>query len=508
MIVSTDSSVVRLSRSRIDRQVAFTTSTSTCSLAGGLGPSSSLAFLAFLAPAFFLAGMPSARPCTDCARVSSLRKKCLEPTSAIFSLALSDPLSDAGGTRRARGPAMSASGRGTQLVSTNLPDSKLSLDAVVTDDRSVLTRFTLQSHVDTPLRVKLHSTMGEQLGFQLSNENLDDGDGEQVEDDDFNALFNYVNLIDELELDPRGTQTVVVSFRPRSLQHAYGFQRGDPFDDAARPLNGSLSGGPLKRHQEIILDECAPGRTSVKDFTIWNRSEVPLQYALHAKDAPAGILGFSHYDTGEEIEGPESSREIPGYAHERIRLTYAPPEQACGELQYLVEVENLLNLQNTEVIVVHATVNAVAVEDALSVTVAGAPVSTLDFGDCYALVLASRLVTLRNMTGDALEVRLLSDAPAEVAFDLRADRFLGGTGCSGSCTLDSADSFDDADDVEPEALVARELAAMSAGGAQRTAAVSAASAAAESEASARRRGGALAHCAGEEGAGGEGGRRR
>jgi hypothetical protein len=121
---------------------------------------------------------------------------------------------------------MGASGRGmgVQLVSTNLPDSKLSLDAVVTDDRSVLTRFTLQSHVDAPLRVKLHSTMGEQLGFQLSNENLDDGDGEQVEDDDFNALFNYVNLIDELELEPQGTQTVVVSFRPRSLQHAYGFQ--------------------------------------------------------------------------------------------------------------------------------------------------------------------------------------------------------------------------------------------------------------------------------------------
>jgi len=47
---------------------------------------------------------------------------------------------------------------------------------------------------------------------------------------------------------------------------------------------------------ELVFDDCLIGMSYVKDFTIWNRSEMPLVFYLSAKQEPA--LEFTDFETG------------------------------------------------------------------------------------------------------------------------------------------------------------------------------------------------------------------
>jgi hypothetical protein len=47
---------------------------------------------------------------------------------------------------------------------------------------------------------------------------------------------------------------------------------------------------------ELVFDDCLIGMSYVKDFTIWNRSEMPLVFNLDGKQEPA--LEFTDFETG------------------------------------------------------------------------------------------------------------------------------------------------------------------------------------------------------------------
>ena len=52
--------------------------------------------------------------------------------------------------------------------------------------------------------------------------------------------------------------------------------------------------------EELVFDECVPGATYVKDFTVWNLSEIPLTLSVNLTEAQAesSIFEFSVFDTG------------------------------------------------------------------------------------------------------------------------------------------------------------------------------------------------------------------
>ena len=140
----------------------------------------------------------------------------------------------------------------------------------------------------------------------------------------------------------------------------------------------------------VLLDSCVLGRTAYKDFTVWNRSEIDLEWALMATEvvanAPPGssALDFTDMDSGEllpesgtvsgyAIATPSCSRTggryvrgeprmsnhsdrrscdprwaLPRFGHVRIRLNFKA--QAVGDYHYLVHLLNRNDEHNTVLI--------------------------------------------------------------------------------------------------------------------------------------------------------------
>lgn len=75
------------------------------------------------------------------------------------------------------------------LFTTNLSSNVLELSNVVLKDTYVLRAVEVVSLCDQELSIKLQSNLGEQLGFQLENENLREGSVGPFQADDFNQVL-------------------------------------------------------------------------------------------------------------------------------------------------------------------------------------------------------------------------------------------------------------------------------------------------------------------------------
>jgi hypothetical protein len=100
------------------------------------------------------------------------------------------------------------------LLEVDLPDGVLNLGSVVLRDVHVLRKFdVINRSPSSPLHLTLASTLpDDQVGFQLTNANLQD----EIEEEDHNQLFNTINRINELSLGPRERKTIILSFLPAS----------------------------------------------------------------------------------------------------------------------------------------------------------------------------------------------------------------------------------------------------------------------------------------------------
>jgi hypothetical protein len=137
------------------------------------------------------------------------------------------------------------SGSVPPLIEIN-PPSKFVLDSVYFNGLHALRRFEIRNLSKHSLIVKLRSNLGQQLAFQLSNENLPDRQftkdasstsldsqtaGTPVDEDyttntlaacsmnpgtQFNQLFNYVGHLEQVLLDPLQSIKVILSFLPSS----------------------------------------------------------------------------------------------------------------------------------------------------------------------------------------------------------------------------------------------------------------------------------------------------
>ncbi|KAF2076702.1 hypothetical protein CYY_002015 [Polysphondylium violaceum] len=124
------------------------------------------------------------------------------------------------------------------IIKTSLNGSRLELNEVVYKETYVLRNFKLINTVDYPVQVKLTSDL-KQIAFQLNNENMQDDSNETpIQDDDYNQLFNEVNLIDSVVLAPRETKNIIISFRPYLLN-----SNKDNKALKKSTLSGSGSGG-------------------------------------------------------------------------------------------------------------------------------------------------------------------------------------------------------------------------------------------------------------------------
>ncbi|KAF9971794.1 hypothetical protein BGZ73_005157 [Actinomortierella ambigua] len=157
----------------------------------------------------------------------------------------------------------------------------------------------------------------------------------------------------------------------------------------------------------IDFDDCVANQEYVKDFTIWNRSEIPLYWQLTAVD-----VSYSNKEEWLKFVDYEGDT----YGYRRIRVIFRPREN--GDFLFDLTLENLNDASNIEEANMHATVRAVSRgEDTLVISTG----TTMDFGDCCAGMWTRQWMTLSNTGLTPLEVHLKVEG-AEVVFDLQTDQ--------------------------------------------------------------------------------------
>jgi hypothetical protein len=375
--------------------------------------------------------------------------------------------------------------------------SRVEIERVLLSEESVgLAPLTIIAN-EYPVEVALRAQMpaGVNVTFQTRNENLNQSDDDP---DDWNALFNEVDCVQSIRLDPGESRRLIVAFRSvggstlgedaavvdlrasskAHRSHSIGVLRGflhleprvatdvvdgsgsgvgvalvrEPAQQLVLELIGRVCRSVLKADvQELVFETCVVGSSSVKDFTVWNCSEVPLAFSVETatrrrggvRAASATAAGGGERAAGgggervvaaaelecSSLDGSsmmlgESGETIPGFSHARIRLHFKPRE--IGQYTMEVVLRNLNDARNRETVGVHALVTSQPQHAGLLVGGNG----LLDFGDCYASAATRQLLVVRNISDEALDVHFSSDLPDEVSFDLLGEEE-GGSATAG-----------------------------------------------------------------------------
>lgn len=120
-----------------------------------------------------------------------------------------------------------------ELLQLSIPNNKLVFDSIYLNGLHALHRFTLTNTSDFVILVKFKSNLGSQIAFQLSNENLLENDLDEylvtntviaafnsqknkknISGNLFNQLFNYVNHVDSVTIQPKSSINLIISFLP------------------------------------------------------------------------------------------------------------------------------------------------------------------------------------------------------------------------------------------------------------------------------------------------------
>ncbi|TYZ62529.1 hypothetical protein PybrP1_012711 [[Pythium] brassicae (nom. inval.)] len=194
--------------------------------------------------------------------------------------------------------------------------------------------------------------------------------------------------------------------------------------DLVLPLQGQVCRSLLRLDvKELHFDDCVPGGSFVKDFTVWNRSEIPLLFKLVSSlstfDDTRDLITCTDYNSGYAIG--EKTLQAAAYGHVRIRVTYRPRE--IGERFFDIQAQNLHDARNVKTLKIHAITNKEHHREGLSIKEPSGSYlmsgSKLDFGDCYTGIANSKVLLIRNTTEATLHVDLTSDRPKEISFELK-----------------------------------------------------------------------------------------
>jgi hypothetical protein len=181
------------------------------------------------------------------------------------------------------------------------------------------------------------------------------------------------------------------------------------------PLKGRLccSAMSLDRN-ELAFDDCEPNQTYVKEFSVWNRSEISLAFHLGVS-ANDGVLECWNYDTNTEGSGQSV---VPAYDHRRVQVRFKPTQ--IGERNFQLYLENKNNPENFLTVDIATSVTKEPREKLLLVTSdQGDPIPSdglLQLGDCYTGVAVRRILRVQNLSDGILDLLLTSDHPDEVTF--------------------------------------------------------------------------------------------
>ena len=129
--------------------------------------------------------------------------------------AVEAPAAPANASAGPSGPAAAPAAltrRANVLLETDVPNNRVLFDRVYLNDLHVLRKVSLRNVSGARLLVKLRSSLGRQVAFQLANDNFS-GDV-LATGDAFNEVFNTVGHVDEVELPRDEQRDLIIAYRP------------------------------------------------------------------------------------------------------------------------------------------------------------------------------------------------------------------------------------------------------------------------------------------------------
>lgn len=166
----------------------------------------------------------------------------------------------------------------------------------------------------------LASTLASTSSYALNNNNADSSEEERMHLNETScAMFTARLVVKPRLLGKAASLEQMMDARASAL----------PTPDLVLPLHGQVCRSLLRLDvKELHFDDCVPGGSFVKDFTVWNRSEIPLLFklvsSLAAFDDTRDVITCTDYNSGYAIG--EKTLQAAAYGHVRIRVTYRPRE--------------------------------------------------------------------------------------------------------------------------------------------------------------------------------------
>ncbi|KAK4517193.1 uncharacterized protein ATC70_000525 [Mucor velutinosus] len=316
---------------------------------------------------------------------------------------------------------------------------EIKFDQVYDNGFHSLQQFEISNLTDNYLCIQLDaSDLKDQVIFQLHNENISETTSVATNTvntpqdfSQFNQVFNYVNHIHSIELEPQQTHSFIIAFLPEARQQpsfvfrtVKGIIRFASLDYTlnidfhATVCQSVLAADELDTG--LIFEDSVVGETYIKDVTIRNLSAIDLHWRLNTLDLnEQQQYGSSDDDWLQFVDACTfmtlgSFEPIAPFSIYTFRVVFTPKE--VGKFNYDLQIENINDVQNVIQTKIHATIQRFMHRDTLMVSSG----NILDFGDCIAGHWSMQQMVLNNVSESAIEVRFSSEGGAELAFNVKA----------------------------------------------------------------------------------------
>lgn len=307
------------------------------------------------------------------------------------------------------------------------------------------------------ISVRLDSTLKNQIGFQIENENIKELDlvtaniatntaawttfAAPQDLSQFNQVFNYVNHTDTINLPPNQKIIFVIAFLPTvqdtctfteitgSVLFTYGSYTLN-VDFNATACQSILAADELDTG--LNFEDSLVGETYIKDITIRNQSAIDLYWRLNTLDlmflksnssSTTSLvddwLQFVDASTFITLSHDHSNPILP-FSHYTFRVIFTPKD--VGKFHYDLQIENTNDVRNIIQTKIHATMRTMMHKDTLVVTSG----NILDFGDCISGTWIVQQIVLKNISESPIEIHFIADG-AELGFDIMVTDMLSST---------------------------------------------------------------------------------
>jgi hypothetical protein len=320
---------------------------------------------------------------------------------------------------------------------------KVEFGEILYADGHYVRAFTMQSHADFGIKVAFQRPDDMEVCIQTANENLPEGkDALDPVRDNYVDEFNHINQVSELLLAPRERLRLFITLRmpeakdEKRPQDIYA-KRTHKFRNHTGSVKLTCSSASeatllcssaiivtaracksvlMIENNDVMFNDCVPGRTFYKDIDVWNQSEAVARFQIrwaptapHVRNAASELQVYS-VDSGE-IQG---ELELQGMQRMHFQLKFSPIR--VGQSEGRLELVNVASPLSPASIVVSTftTLPRTAESDVLVLT------SEIDFGNCVTGSLTLRPLRFKNNSGHRISVLLSSDRPKEITFLLEA----------------------------------------------------------------------------------------